>query len=333
MAPGPTLKSTWTQFFPPKSTFTAKDIPDLSGKVYIVSGSNSGVGQEVAKLLYSKNGKVYIAARSEEKATKAIADIKAAVPSSSGSLVFLHLDLDDLNLVKTAAQKFLAQERELHVLFNNAGVMVSPEIPMLKTAQGYEQALGVNCVATFLFTKLLTPILIETARKVPAGTVRVVWLSSFGLEIFAKEGVGMDFDNLDYHDFKDHTERYGMSKVGDWALGVEYARRHKDDGIISVPINPGNLRTELARSQGVVFRKLAGMIVYPPINGAYTELFAAFSPELTKTDWSKYWVIPFARIAPLRQDLPRAATLESEGGTGGTHKFWEWNEEQVKPYL
>lgn len=279
MPPSPSLSSVWAQFRPPKPTFTEKSLPDLYGKVYIVTGANTGVGKEVARMLYSKNAKVYVAARSEGKAKTAIDDIKATTPMSTGSLVFLHLDLSDLNKVKSSAQNFLAQETKLHVLFNNAGLMGSD--PLTKTTQGHEMALGVNCIGTFLFTELLTPTLIQTAKTEPPASVRVVWLSSFGLELYAEKDVAIPTDNLDYHNPRPAIDRYGMSKVGAWALGVEYAKRHKADGIVSVPINPGNLTSELARDQGLVLKATAKIVGYPPAWGACTELFAGMSPDIT----------------------------------------------------
>jgi retinol dehydrogenase-12 len=182
--PSSSFKSSWTQFFPPKPKYTDKNLPtDLYGKVYMVTGANCGTGKELAQVLYAKNTKVYVVCRSEEKATKAIADIKKATPNLKGELVFLSLDLGDLAKVKVAVQSFLAKETKLHVLFNNAGFMVRPADPPLKTVQGYELALGVNvnCVGTFLLAKLLTPTLIAMARSEPPDTVRVVWLSSFRL--------------------------------------------------------------------------------------------------------------------------------------------------------
>ncbi|KAI1407898.1 putative estradiol 17 beta-dehydrogenase [Hypoxylon sp. FL1857] len=332
----PNKNFSWTQFFPPKPQFTEQSIPNsLSGKVYVVTGANSGMGKELARVLYSRDAKVYAACRSEEKGAQAIAEIKKAEPTSKGELIFLHLDLADLAKVQAAAKAFLALESKLHVLFNNAGVMVGPSKPPPKTAQGYELALGVNCVGTFLWTKLLTPALVAGAKSEPADTVRVVWLSSFGLEQFAPEGRGVDLDNLDYHIPKSHIDRYGISKAGTWLLGAEFGRRHKADGIVSVPINPGNVRTELARSQGAALKIIAGAIVYPVINGVYTQLFAAFSPEVTNTkvDWTKKWVIPWGRVAPLRADLGEAVAPLDEGGNGNAQQFWEWNEQQVKNYL
>jgi retinol dehydrogenase-12 len=92
-------------------------------QVYIVTGANTGLGKELWQMLYSKNGKVYITARSEEKANKAIEDIKAAAPKSAGALIVLLMDLGDLASIKASAERLLAAETGLDVLFNNAGYM------------------------------------------------------------------------------------------------------------------------------------------------------------------------------------------------------------------
>jgi retinol dehydrogenase 12 len=88
--------------------------------------------------------------------------------------VFLRLDLDDLTTIKKSAEEFLAKETRLDVLWNNAGVMIPPQGS--KTKQGYELQLGTNNVAPFLFTKFLTPLLVETAKSATKGSVRVLWV-------------------------------------------------------------------------------------------------------------------------------------------------------------
>lgn len=282
--------STWTQFFPPKPTFTDKDIPaDLDGKVYFISGANSGMGLELARVLYSKNAKVYVVCRSEAKAKKAIDDIKASAPESKGTLVSVTLDLADLNKTKAAAKEFLAQESRLDVLFNNAGVMTGDSNPPKKTAQGYELALGVNCIGPFLLTQLLMSALKATAKQEPSGSVRVVWVSSYGLVTSAPKKKGIDMSNLDYDIPKAGIDRYGISKAADWLLAVECARRYEADGIVSVPLNPGNLKTELARHQGCMIKLIASAVCYPVIYGVYTQLFAAFAPVVAKADWGAEW--------------------------------------------
>jgi len=291
--PTTTLKTSLTHFFPPKPTFTDQNIPNnLSGKVYIVTGANSGMGHELARILYARNAKVYAACRSQEKAQQAITAIKKSSPQSQGELIFLPLDLADLTQIKTAATTFLSHESKLHILFNNAGVMGPTGKTPPKTTQGHELTLGVNCVGTFLFTKLLTPLLASTAKSEPTpGAVRVVWLSSYGLENYAPFEQGIDMSNLDYTIPREGIDRYGVSKCGVWLLAVEYGRRFKDDGIVSVPINPGNLRTALARDQSVVLKAFAHAIVYSAVHGVYTQLFAGFSEdvEIGKVDWTRDW--------------------------------------------
>ncbi|KAJ3567246.1 hypothetical protein NPX13_g6835 [Xylaria arbuscula] len=150
---------------PTKPTITEKDVPDLTGKVTIVTGSNTGLGKELAQILYSKNAKVYMLARSEEKTKKAIDSIKAAVPESKGELIYLHLDLADLPSIKSTAEEFLRRESQLHLLFNNAGVAFPPAGS--KTKQGYVLEIGVNCLGTFAITQLLTPVIVSTAKVSP----------------------------------------------------------------------------------------------------------------------------------------------------------------------
>ncbi|KAI1657787.1 short chain dehydrogenase reductase [Daldinia decipiens] len=325
----PTLSSGWTQCFPPAPKFTEKDVFDLAGKVYIITGGTSGIGKELARILYSKNAKVYIAARDEGDT---IRSIEEAEPASTGTLVFLHLDLADLRSVRASAQRFLAAEEKLHVLFNNAGYMAPGDNNIEKTAQGYEKQLGVNCLGPFLFTKLLMPRLLATAadNSTLANEVRVVFVSSFAAEMYHEKRVGIDMENLDYHRSKPGIHRYGISKVGVWAYGVEISKRFHTHGVLGVPVNPGNLRSELFCHQGFLFRLQVALMHYPAIKGAYTELFAGFSPEVT--DKSGY-VFPFGRFHPICEGLQLAARPESEGGVDLTRNFWEWSEKQVKQFV
>ncbi|MCJ1458435.1 hypothetical protein MMC28_008807 [Mycoblastus sanguinarius] len=291
--PKPPFASIWTQMYPPKPSFTEKDLPDLTGKVYIVTGSNTGVGKEVAQILFSKNAKVYIAARSEDKANRAIADIKQAWPQSKGSLIFQHLDLSDLSTIKTSVERFTSRESKLHVLFNNAGVQALSNNGPTKTAQGHEIHLGVNVIGTFLFTKLLTPTLVATAKTEPLNTVRVVWVSSLGTETISEKSYGISLDYLDYWPALKPLERYGISKAGNWLHGVEFAKRYQADGVVSIPCNPGHLRSDLYRDSGTLFKTVLNtLFTYPPINGAYTELFAGVSPMITMKETGEWGEFP-----------------------------------------
>lgn len=204
-------------------------------QVYIVTGSNTGVGKELAQILYSKNATVYVAARSQVKATEAIDAIRTACASSTGRLEFLALDLADLEAVAKSAKEFLTRESKLDVLFNNAGLMHPPQGS--KTKQGYELQLGVNNLGHLLFTELLTPLLAQTARSYRSfskDTVRVVWVSSLYSEMGSPKG-GFDPDNMNYEKKDESTfYKYSVSKAGIYYQGTEYAKRNKDKGIISM---------------------------------------------------------------------------------------------------
>ncbi|KAK5999091.1 Short-chain dehydrogenase/reductase [Cladobotryum mycophilum] len=322
------LVSFFRQAFPGQPELIEKDVPDLAGKVIIVTGSNTGLGKELAQILYSKNAKVYMMARSEEKTLKAIDDIKAAVSESDGELYYIHLDLADLPTIKTSAQEFLNRENKLDLLINNAGIAY-PEWGS-KTKQGYETQLGVNCVGTFAFTKHLTPILVSTAKTAPADSVRVVWVSSS-----ASEGVSPKnyMENLSQIEKKGSLEQYCMSKLGNYFHATEFAARHRADGIISVSLNPGNLDSDLWRTQGAVTHYfLRKTLLHPTIYGAYTNLFAAFSPKVT-LEKSGSFIAPWGKFWNISNEMVECSKTEAQGGNGTAQKFWEWNEEQIRPYL
>lgn len=200
-------------------------------QIYIVTGSNTGVGREVAQILYSKHATVWIACRNEAKAKAAIDAIRQQHPSSKGRLKFLSLNLSDLSTIASSAETFLSQESRLDVLFNNAGVMMPP--PGSKTEQGHDLELGVNCLGPFLFTKLLTPILKKSAESAPKGSVRVVWVSSSAADAMSPSG-GVVLDNLDYKVDKNVYHKYGVSKAGNYFHATQFARLYKPDGVISI---------------------------------------------------------------------------------------------------
>lgn len=192
----------------------------------------------------------------------------------------MKLDLSDLRTIKASADFFLTRESKLHVLFNNAGVMYVDLKGPQTTPHGYEMNLGVNVLGTFLFTKLLTPALISTAQSEPAGSVRVIWLSSLGAEMIGEKSIGLSVDDLEAHAKRAPMDRYALSKTGNWLQAAECARRLRANGVVSVPINPGNLNTELARHHPAFVQRLLRLIVYPPLNGACTQLYAAMSSDI-----------------------------------------------------
>jgi retinol dehydrogenase-12 len=174
---------------------------------------------------------VYVAARTKSKAEDTIQELQRKYPSSTGDLVFLQLDLNDLTGIKASASEFLRHETKLNVLWNNAAVMHPKQGSVTK--QGYEVQLGVNNLGHFLFTKLLTPLLVETAKTASPGSVRVVWVSSSAVKRYAPHG-GVEMGNLDYKSERTAWEKYGISKAGNVFQATEFARRYAESGVLSV---------------------------------------------------------------------------------------------------
>jgi NAD(P)-dependent dehydrogenase (short-subunit alcohol dehydrogenase family) len=303
---------------PPAPTVTEKNVLDQSGKVFLVTGANSGVGAELAKILYGRNATVYVAARSQEKALAAIEEIKTAHPESTGRLMFLQLDLSDLTTIKSSADEFLAVETRLDVLWLNAGVMMPPQGS--KTKQGYELQLGTNNLGHFLFVKYLHGILKKTAVTAPKGSVRVIWVSSSA--ILMAPSPPIDFNNMDYHEEESAMKKYCRSKAGNVIHCAEYANRTAGDGVLSLCLNPGNLKSGLQRHMSKAQTLVANLILYPPIYGAYTELYAGLSAEITEEKNASF-VAPWGRVIPIRKDLYDPEL---------TKRYWEWSEEQVQGY-
>ncbi|MEL6987246.1 MAG: oxidoreductase [Bacteroidota bacterium] len=204
---------------------------NLSGKVVIVTGSNTGIGFETALDLYQRGAKVYVACRNEEKALNAISRMKAE--GGRGDLIFGYLDLASLTSVQEFANKVLETETRLDLLINNAGVMIPPAA---KTKDGFEIQFGVNFVGHFALTGHLFNLLENTISS------RVVTLSSI-----AHRGAAIDFDNFRLE--KDYVKwrEYGQSKLADIIFAIEFDKRLKMNGyqIKSLAAHPGFSKTDL----------------------------------------------------------------------------------------
>lgn len=320
----------WSQFFPPNPSFTEADLGSFDGKVVIITGGSSGIGFELAKVLYRKNARVYIAARSEPGAREAIQNIQASETTTGGSLEFLSLKLDDLSSIKASVQEFKAKESKLHVLWNNAGVSQPPLGSV--SSQGIELQFATNCLGPFLFTQLLLPLLESTAADTvtPQGSVRVVWTSSQVMELSSPPG-GIIIDELRAPP-QDRNRNYTNSKTGNYFLATELARRAGPSNIVSVSMNPGAATTNLFRHTPHL-KYLAYPLLHKPKLAALTELYAGSSGDIGLQNNGCY-VIPWGRISnSLREDLINATKTPEEGGSGKAQEFWEFCVEKTKDYM
>jgi NAD(P)-dependent dehydrogenase (short-subunit alcohol dehydrogenase family) len=265
---------TFSQFFPPNPTCTEETIPPLVGKVFVVTGGNSGVGLEIVKILYSKGGTVYIAGRSADKIAAEIETVKSISPDSIGILKSLIVDLSDLSTIPTCASSFLAQESRLDVLFNNAGVSRRPAGST--SAQGHELHMATNCLGPFLFTKLLLPILIQTAKSSSQASVRVVFASSGIIELLGPHG-GLELSELVPGNFSEDPNRnYSASKAGDWFLASEFDKRVRKDGVLCAAQSPGTLKTKGWDAVSWAERALISLVWHEPKMGCVFFVVSAF---------------------------------------------------------
>ncbi|GBE85836.1 Uncharacterized oxidoreductase [Sparassis crispa] len=301
------------QLFPPKPKWTFADIPDLSGKVIIVTGGNAGIGKETVKQLLLHNAKVYLAARNPQKAHDVIEDLREQTKKKA---VYLELDLADLKSIKAAAEEFTSKEAELHVLFNNAGAMNVPNDQL--TADGYDGTFGTNVLGPFYFTQLLLPILSLTAKSSPPGTVRVVNSTSVG-HVFVRT---VDLDTL-----KDTAARrrmstqtsYYQSKFANIVYTNEFHRRYADRGIVCMSVHPGMIGTDIWKGSAAWLNLSVNVLFLHPVwKGAITQLWGATMPE-GATFGGKY-LIPWARVGAAKRE-----TNDQELG----RKLWELLEEQI----
>ncbi|KAG5759401.1 hypothetical protein H9Q69_009326 [Fusarium xylarioides] len=324
------MQAAWTQLFPPKPTFTEDNVPSLEGRVFMVTGGTNGVGLELVHMLYSKGGTVYLPARSATKAQKTIETIKAAYPESTGNLKTLHIDLNDLASVAACASAFLAQETRLDVLWNNAGISAAPSHEV--TAQGYEPQMGINCLAPFLLTKLLLPVLKQTAKSNPGPSTRVIFTGSGVMDMMAPPG-GISLAELTPgKQSKDPTHNYTISKTANWFLASEFDRRVRSDGVICICQNPGNLSTNIWDRVPWHLRVPNKVFLHPPKRGAYSELWAGVSTEIKLEDGGRYG-IPWGRWHPSpKKDLVQSLKTKEDGGSGIAADFWNWCDEQTKNY-
>lgn len=263
---------------------------------------------------------------------------------------FLYVDLADLTSIKPAVQEFLGREARLDVLVNNAGVMWPPDGSV--SAQGYDLQVATNVYGPFLLTRLLHPVLKETARKNESGEVRVSWAGSIGVEWAAPPGSVL-FETKDgsevVKESLDKISLYGVTKCANVMLGAEGAKRDGADGIIHVVStratyavyrcayymqswNPGNLYSELQR-HATWYQFLAlKAILYPTKFGAYTELFAGWSPKITRQHNGCY-VVPWGQIGTYNVALEKSIQRKEEGGEGKAEKLWEVCWDVTKAYM
>jgi NAD(P)-dependent dehydrogenase (short-subunit alcohol dehydrogenase family) len=237
------------------SNWTADRLPDLTGKLYVITGGNSGIGFEAAKHLGKAGADVVLACRSVPKADNAASELRQQV---KGQVDVVQLNLSDLASVRAAAEELRGKYQKIHALINNAGVMQTPE---QKTADGFEMQFGTNHLGHFLLSGLLIDL-------VEAAAGRVVTLSSI-----AHLSGEIRFDDLMGEKAYSPMSAYTQSKGANLMFALELDRRLQASGkkAISIACHPGYTNTNLQSAGPTGFFNFLYKITNP--------IFAQSGPE------------------------------------------------------
>ena len=254
-------------------SWTEADIPDLTSRTAVVTGSNGGLGQENARALAAAGATVVVASRESEKTDRAVGELRAAVPG--GKFEIVPLDLASLDSVKQAAARISSDHPTLDILINNAGVMAVAES---ETADGFEMQFGVNHLGHWALTALLLKPLIA------APAARVVTVTSTAHHF----GRGLDPDNPHMRGNYKPWKAYYESKLANFQFGLGLDEKFREAGVktASLIAHPGLTDTDLqARSvekngdrTARFFHMLASKTGMSPENGALPQLRAATDP-------------------------------------------------------
>jgi NAD(P)-dependent dehydrogenase (short-subunit alcohol dehydrogenase family) len=259
-----------------KGNWTTSNIPDLTGKVIIVTGGNSGLGYESVKAFAEKGAEVILACRSVEKGENA----KNEIGNVKGKIVVMQLDLMDFSSIKYFAESFIKKYNRLDVLLNNAGIMTTP---YFLTKDGLEAQNGTNHFGHFA----LTGQLLERIKNTPDS--RVVNVSSMA----HKQGQ-MDFDNLLFENGKGYSalKSYGRSKLSNLLFIYELQRKFEAAGVksIAVSAHPGVSNTNLARylEDKLIFKILKPLMspfIQEQDMGALPQIRASVDPNVKSGEY------------------------------------------------
>jgi NAD(P)-dependent dehydrogenase (short-subunit alcohol dehydrogenase family) len=250
------------------------DIPDQSGRIAVVTGSNTGLGYHTAAILAYTGAHVVLAVRNLEKGNAALSRIVAADPKADVTLQ--ELDLSSLDSVRAAANALRSAYPRIDLLINNAGVMWTPK---QRTTDGFEMQFGINHLGHFALTGLLLD------NMLPIRGSRVVTVSSMGHRLRA----AIHFNDLQWEHSYDRIAAYGQSKLANLLFTYELqhrlsARAAEKQPTIAVAAHPGGSNTELARHLPMIFKPaiavLGPVVFQSAAMGALPTLRAATDPHV-----------------------------------------------------
>jgi len=252
--------------------WTADDIPSQQGKTILITGANSGLGLEAAKVLSSKGAQVIMTARNLKSGNEAISLIKK---NADAKLNLMQLDLSDFASIHQFSQEFHHKYKQLDVLINNAGVMFPVKRELTK--QNFEVQFGTNHLGHFLLTGLLLDILKNTTNS------RIA-IQSSGQHKAKMGKPDIYFDDLNFDKGYDKYVAYSQSKLANLLFAYELDRQLKANkiDITVVAAHPGFTKTNLTRHTGLFVQSIVTNILAQSVEiGTLPILRAATSKDVT----------------------------------------------------
>jgi NAD(P)-dependent dehydrogenase (short-subunit alcohol dehydrogenase family) len=291
--------------------WTPDELPDLAGKLFVITGGNSGIGFEAAKILAAKNADVVIACRNAEKGRKALAKL---VNLGTGRCDLITLDLADTASIRAAAAEAGERFGAIYGLINNAGVMQTPKS---RTKDGFEMQLGTNHLGHFLWTALMI-------GQVDGRGGRVVTVAST-MHKFGR----IDFDNLMMEKGYDPNAAYSRSKLANLLFAMELHRRlaAADSRIKSVACHPGYSDTPLQGKVAnplfrLVYKVSNTLLAQPQSRGAWPTALAAADPRAASGGYYGPTAL-FDTRGPVGDSDVEKRALDA----GTARRLWDWSED------
>lgn len=310
------------------ATTTADEVfdgMDLSGKLVVITGGASGLGQETARAMAAKSAQIVIPVRDTAKGEEAVAMIQNSVPDANIEL--MECDLGSMKSIRSFAGAFLAKHDQIDLLINNAGVMACP---YSETSDGLEMQFGTNHIGHFLLTNLLMPAILKGAES--SGGGRIVNLSSRGHHFDRVHFDDLNFETRDY----DKWQSYGQAKTANILFSVGLEARLADKSVHAYAVHPGGIQTNLGRhlseeditallkrmedngGESFAFKTVAA--------GAATTCFAATAPEVAGKGGI---YLEDCHVAAVDDENPQDGVRSYAVDADNAEKLWAMSEEIV----
>lgn len=275
---------------------------DMTNKLCVITGANSGIGFETAKALAKKGAYIVMVCRNEDKAIEAKNQILETVPDAGIAIVLCDFSIQ--KEIRTAADEITSRYKKIDILINNHGFIASERT---ETVDGLEETFAVNHIGYFLFTNLLLDN-IKAAKK-----GRIVNVASD-----AHRAGEFDPDNLQLQDNFSSMKAYGNSKLFNILFTKELADRLKDTNVTANCLHPGVIRSNFGQSGEwwvSLFYKVFGVFMTSNKEGAETSIYLASSDEVENANGAYF------------KNKKAAAPKKQARDMEAAKKLWEISEE------